>query len=112
MRHLLAVAVLCLTLLVFGVPSGLAQQADSSDSSRKVVVRVTPVYPALARTMSLKGNVRVDAVVSPGGSVRTVYLKGGHPVLAQAAQNAIMKWRWEPASHETREPIEVKFDPQ
>jgi hypothetical protein len=29
----------------------------------------------------------------------------------QAAQNAILKWRWEPASHETREPIEVNFNP-
>jgi TonB family protein len=62
--------------------------------------------------MSLKGNVRMDAVVSPNGTVRSVVLRGGHPVLAQAAQNAIMKWRWEPASRETREPIEVKFDPQ
>jgi len=30
----------------------------------------------------------------------------------RAAQDAIYKWKWAPASHETREPIEVKFDPQ
>lgn len=89
-----------------------AQQSDATDSTRKVVSRPAPVYPALARTMSLKGNVRMDAMVSPNGTVRSVVLRGGHPVLAQAAQNAILKWRWEPAAHETREPIEVKFDPQ
>ena len=62
--------------------------------------------------MSLRGSVRLDAVVAPNGTVRSVVLRGGHPVLAQAAQSAIMKWRWEPANHDTHEPIEVKFDPQ
>jgi hypothetical protein len=62
--------------------------------------------------MSLKGSVRMDAIVAPNGTVRSVVLRGGHPVLAHAAQSAIMKWRWEPTAHETREPIEVKFDPQ
>jgi len=66
----------------------------------------------LAHTMSLKGSVRMDAIVAPNGTVRSVVLRGGHPVLARAAQSAIMKLRWEPTAHETREPIEVKFDPQ
>ena len=106
------VVVLCLCLcLAIGFESS-AQQSDASDSTRKVVSRPAPVYPALARTMSLKGSVRMDAMVSPNGTVRSVVLRGGHPVLAQAAQNAIMKWRWEPTAHETREPIEVRFDPQ
>ena len=33
-------------------------------------------------------------------------------VIVRAAQDAIYKWKWAPASHETREPIEVRFDPQ
>jgi hypothetical protein len=44
--------------------------------------------------------------------VKSVEVKGGHPVLVRAAQDAIYKWKWAPASHETREAIEVKFDPQ
>jgi hypothetical protein len=53
-----------------------------------------------------------DAVVEPNGTVKAVEVKGGHPVLARVAQNAIYKWRWAPASHETREAIEIKFDPE
>ena len=66
----------------------------------------------MARTMNLKGNVKAEAVVEPNGVVKSVEVKGGHPVLVRAAQDAIYKWKWAPASHETREPIEVKFDPQ
>jgi TonB family protein len=112
MRLSYGVAVLGVCLVVSGVRRCPAQQTETAETNRKVVTRISPVYPALARTMSLKGNVRMDAVVSPNGTVRSVVLRGGHPVLAQAAQSAIMKWRWEPATHETREPIEVKFDPQ
>jgi len=112
MRHTYAVAVLCVSLSFSAVYRSSAQQAEANESARKVVSRPAPVYPALARTMSLKGSVRMDAIVAPNGTVRSVVLRGGHPVLAQAAQSAIMKWRWEPTAHETREPIEVKFDPQ
>jgi len=62
--------------------------------------------------MSLRGTVKVDVVVSSSGTVKNVELKGGHPVLAQAALSAVKKWKWEPATHETHEPIEVRFDPQ
>ena len=70
-----------------------------------------PAYPTLARSMALQGTVRVEALVSADGSVKTVDIKGGHPVLAQAAVNAVRKWRWEAATRESREPVEVKFAP-
>jgi TonB family protein len=81
-------------------------------SNRKITNRVVPRYPPLARTMNLKGTVKIEALVLANGTVKTVELKGGHPVLAQAAENAIRKWRWEPATHESHEPIEFHFDPQ
>jgi TonB family protein len=87
-------------------------QQEQTESNRKIVNRVTPQYPQVARTMNLKGNVKAEAVVEPNGVVKSVEVKGGHPVLVRAAQDAIYKWKWAPASHETREPIEVRFDPQ
>jgi hypothetical protein len=39
-------------------------------------------------------------------------IKGGHPVLAQAAVNSVRRWKWEPAAHETHETVEVKFTPE
>ena len=85
---------------------------DDAEAKRKVTNRVMPDYPDMARRMSLRGVVKVDAVVGSNGVVKSVEIKGGHPVLAQAAVNAVRKWKWEPAGHDTREPVEVKFEPQ
>jgi TonB family protein len=85
--------------------------AQDAGSNRKIVNKVTPAYPPLAKDMRISGNVKVEAVVSPNGTVRTVDIKGGHPVLAQAAADAVSKWKWEPAKNESREPVELKFMP-
>jgi outer membrane biosynthesis protein TonB len=34
---------------------------------------------------------------------------GGHPVLANAAKDAIKKWKYEPASQETNVTVEFDF---
>jgi hypothetical protein len=62
--------------------------------------------------MNLKGNVKVEVVVGPGGAVKSVEIKGGHPVLAKSAENAVFKWKWESAAGETRELVEMKFNPE
>ncbi len=54
----------------------------------------------------------MEAVVASNGVVKTVEVKGGHPVLVQSAMDAVRQWKWEPTSHESRELIEVRFDPQ
>jgi outer membrane biosynthesis protein TonB len=51
-------------------------------------------------------------LVAPDGSVRSVDIKGGHPVLAEAVVNAVRRWKWEPAAHESHETVEVRFTPQ
>ncbi len=111
MNRLLAAAFLMLIGLTAYAPLSGAQQ-DEGDSARKIVIRVMPRYPEMARTMNLKGSVKAEALVKPNGMVKSVDVKGGHPVLVRAAEDAIYKWKWEPATHETREPIEVRFDPQ
>lgn len=89
-----------------------AQPQDEPESHRKVVKRVMPTYPALANTINLGGNVKVNVLVAPNGTAKSVTVKGGHPLLVEAAQDAIRKWKWEPAAHETNEFIEVNFHPQ
>jgi TonB family protein len=103
------------TLLVFGLlvyPSSSLAQQGQAEPTRKIVSRVLPNYPQMARTMNIKGSVKAEAVVRPDGQVKSVDVKGGHPILVRAAQDAIYRWRWEPSAHETREPIEVRFDPK
>ena len=97
-----------LTLLSFTV----AQPQDSADGARKVLTRTTPAYPALAKSMRISGIVHLEILVAPNGSVKSAEVKGGHPVLAQAAQAAVMQWRYSVAPRETHETVEVKFDPQ
>ena len=84
----------------------------STESERRVLSRVVPFYPQLARNMNLKGNVRVEALVAPDGKVKSVSTRGGHPILIQAAEHAVYKWKWVPTKHETREVIDVRFDPR
>jgi TonB family protein len=109
MKNRMAVALFVL-LSLFSVASyGVAQ--ESSEGVRKILSRVPPQYPNLARTMNIKGSVRAVALVAPNGTVKSVEVKGGHPVLVEEAQKALRQWKFEPASKETYEIIEIRFTP-
>ncbi|MFY9562209.1 MAG: energy transducer TonB [Terriglobales bacterium] len=97
--------------LMYVPPFARAQQ-DSSENTRRVTNRVVPAYPELARTMNVKGSVRLEVVVAPNGTVKSVKVMGGHPVLVQAAERAVQKWKWERAGHESNEAIELRFNPE
>jgi TonB family protein len=107
MKNRIALFLLALPFLVFF--AGHATPQESSPGSRKIVTRISPQYPSLARSMNLQGSVKADVVVAPNGTVKSVEIKGGHPLLGQAAQNALREWKWEPAAHETHELVELKF---
>ncbi len=105
-----AVGALLLTVILTIAPIGL--RAQEAANRRKLLDHVAPAYPALARSMGIEGVVRVDALVGPDGSVKAIDVKGGHPLLAQAAANAVRQWRWEPLAHESHELVQVKFTPE
>lgn len=106
-----AAAVLLLAAVLAFVPAhSWAQQ--SSDGARKVLVKTTPAYPSLGRSMHIHGVVKVEAQVAANGAVKSVEVKGGHPILVQAAVTAVGHWKFEPAARETTELIEIKFDPE
>ena len=91
--------------------AGLAHCQNESDSGRKVVRKVDPRYPELARRMNLSGTVKVIAVVAQDGNVKKVEPVGGSPILVEAAQSAISLWKYAPGA-ESREPIILHFAPQ
>jgi outer membrane biosynthesis protein TonB len=76
---------------------------------RKVVTKIAPRYTALARNMHLGGVVKVEAVVFSNGLVKNLCVMGGHPLLVQSATDAVRRWKWETASHESTESIEDKI---
>lgn len=104
--------VVLLVLFITGLTTSFSNAQETIEGTRRVVTRVTPQYPTMARSMRLSGNVKVEALVAANGTVKSVEVKGGHPVLAVAAQNAIHQWKWEPAAHETHELVEIRFNPQ
>jgi TonB family protein len=81
-----------------------------SQGERKVLSKVVPIYPQLARKANLSGVVKLDAVVAPDGKVQFTQLVGGNPIFVQAAEDAVRKWRFEPASKQTVERIELRFN--
>jgi TonB family protein len=86
-------------------------QSQTNDSTRKVITRVVPVYPPLARTLTLTGTVKLEALVLANGTVKAVQVKGGHPVLALAAEDALRAWKWQKAEHDSTELVEFRFNP-
>jgi TonB family protein len=78
---------------------------------RKLKSKIAPVYPDLARRMSITGVVKVQITVAPNGVVKNAKLVGGHPVLANAALEAVRKWRYEASKEETTGIVEFRFDP-
>ncbi|HUA15234.1 MAG TPA: energy transducer TonB [Verrucomicrobiae bacterium] len=114
---LLLLVWLSVTPIANSVPLVAQQQAQNGQSNneeflRRAKSRVEPVYPELARRMSLSGTVKIEVVVAPNGTVKTARIVGGHPVLASAALDAARKWRFEPAPAESTGVIDFKFDPQ
>ncbi len=109
MTRWIAITVLAVGWACIASPnSAFAQEA----AGRKVVNRIPPTYPVIARSMGLRGTVKVEATVLANGNVKLVEVKGGHPVLAEAAADAVRKWKWAPATHDTKEPVTVTFEPQ
>ena len=62
----------------------------------RLVSRVDPVYPALARQTHTTGIVIIDAVIDEQGNVIEMKIVSGPPLLIQAAMDAVRRWKYEP----------------
>ena len=102
---------LCACFLLGSAPGSSAQQ-DSGETHRKMTSKVVPLYPQLAHDMRLSGTVRIEAVVAPNGIAKSVSVVGGHPVLAQAALDAVRRSKWESGPRETKEIVILNFHPE
>jgi TonB family protein len=107
-KALASMTVLCLAASLACAQNALAEP----DASRKVISRIVPAYPELAKRMHLQGVVKVEAVIRPNGAVKSTRILGGSPVLVNAANDAVSKWKFEPGPSETTEVIELTFIPQ
>ena len=62
----------------------------------RLVRRVDPAYPEQARKLGLEGPVRLRVAIARDGSIEDVKALSGHPLLAEAAADAVRQWRYRP----------------
>lgn len=67
---------------------------------------VLPVYPPKAKKANIHGTVRLKAIIAKDGSVETLELESGHPLLVDAAIEAVRQWKYHPTLL-NGEPVEV-----
>jgi protein TonB len=72
----------------------------------KLVNRVQPVYPPLARQTRISGTVKLHAIIGKSGQVEQLQVVSGHPLLVQSALDAVRQWRYQPTLL-NGEPVEV-----
>jgi len=81
------------------VVGGNVQQA-------RLIARPQPVYPPLARQARIQGTVRLQAVIAKDGTIQSLEVVSGHPLLVQSALDAVRQWRYQPTLL-NGEPVEV-----
>lgn len=110
MRCFLLPLLMCATTAIVLSGLFLRAQQDEPEVDRKVVTRVAPSYPDLARRLKLHGVVKLVVVIAPDGRVKSTEVMGGNPVLTQAAVQAVSQWRYEAAPQQTHGIVELRFD--
>ena len=80
----------------------------------KLLRKVIPEYPALARSARISGVVRLIGTIGEDGTIRNLQLVSGHPLLVRAAMEAVGQWIYKPTllngkPVEVIAPIEVTF---
>jgi protein TonB len=61
-----------------------------------LIHKVDPEYPPLAVQARIQGTVRFTAIIGHDGRVQNLQLINGHPLLVQAARQAVNQWEYRP----------------
>jgi protein TonB len=81
---------------------------SSGVQAAKKIHDVQPIYPPVARTARISGTVRLEAIIAKDGTIQNLRVVGqAHPLLIQAALQAVQQWRYEPTLL-SGEPVEVE----
>jgi periplasmic protein TonB len=81
------------------VSSGVAQGM--------LINRVEPQYPQMAKIAHVQGDVELQATISKTGAIENLRAVSGHPILIQAAMDAVKQWKYKPYLL-NGEPVEIE----
>jgi len=71
-----------------------------------VLYNPRPAYPAMAKQARIQGVVRLNVTISKEGTVQDIQVASGHPLLVDAATDAVRLWVYKPTLLNS-EPVEV-----
>ena len=74
--------------------------------SVRIVKKVTPVYPPLAKQARIQGIVVLSVIIGKDGKVQNITVDSGHALLVQPALDAVRQWEYQPTLL-NGEPVEV-----
>lgn len=66
------------------------------EQAGKLIYKVEPIYPPLARQAKIQGTVRMRAVIAKDGTVQDLEVVSGPPLLVRSAIDAAKFWRYLP----------------
>ncbi len=72
-----------------------------------LIHKVQPQYPPLARQARIQGTVVLQALIGKDGGIQNLHVVSGHPMLTNAALEAVKEWRYKPY-YLNGEPVEVE----
>jgi len=87
-------------------PPLIRLRIGGSVQAGKILRQVAPVYPAIARQARISGQVRLEAIIAKNGRIENLQVISGHPLLVQAALDAVRQWVYRPTLL-NGDPVEV-----
>jgi periplasmic protein TonB len=78
------------------VGPGGPKRVISQLTEAQLLNRVEPAYPRIAVVSGVQGQVRLHAIIARDGTIQSLNVISGHPLLASAALDAVRQWRYRP----------------
>jgi TonB family protein len=96
-------------------PPGRVRVAENVQAAN-LIRQTRPQYPEEARNAGITGQVRMTIIIGKDGTIQNVQLISGHPLLVEAAIEAVGKWLYKPtllqgAQMEVVTSVTVSFPP-
>jgi TonB family protein len=74
--------------------------------SAKLISNPQPDYPEVARQARISGTVELTVIIREDGHMQEVHVVSGHPLLRQAALDAVKNWVYQPTTL-NNQPVKV-----
>ena len=68
----------------------------SRSSEALLINKVIPTYPVMAVHSGVQGEVKLHAIIATDGTIQSLSVISGHPLLTGAALEAVRQWRYKP----------------